>query len=73
MNKDLEATRFGLQFLYNNSPGQGSDYPFNRVYDLESLVVNLGKQSEVDYSIASAHDLLTSYSYDYTANSRFYF
>lgn len=70
MAKDLEATKFGLQYLFNNSPSQYNAYPFKKVYDLESLVVNLGKQSEVDYSIASANDLLTSYSYDYTANSR---
>ncbi len=71
MAKDLEVTKFGLQYLFDNSHENDIEYPFKRIYDLESLIVNLGRQSQVDYSIASANDLLTSYSYDYTANSRF--
>lgn len=69
MNKDLEATRFALKFLYNNTPSH-EIFPFNKVYTLENLVVNLAKYCSTEYSFESAHDLLTSYAFDYTPNSR---
>lgn len=70
MEKYIDATNFGLKFLYNNTPISNDGFPFTKIYDLENLVVNLGKHCNVDYSLESARDLLTSYTFDYTPNSR---
>lgn len=72
MSKEIEETRFGLKYLFNNTPGADArgEFPFKRIFDLESLVVNLGKRANIEYSTASAHDILTSYKFDYTPKSR---
>lgn len=69
MEKDLDSTRFGLNYLHNKSCDP-NDFPYKDVYSLESLVVNLAKFRNTDFSTESAHDLLTSYTFDYAPNSR---
>lgn len=69
MEKDIEASRFGLKYLYNNTPSNDI-FSFNKIYSLENLIVNLAKYCGMEYSFESAHDLLKSYTFDYTQNSR---
>ncbi len=69
MASDLQETYFGLKFLHDNSV-TCNEFPFRKIFDLESLVVNLGKHCDIEFSISSAKDLLTSYAFDYTPKSR---
>lgn len=69
MEKDLDSTRFGLNYLHKKSCNS-NDYPYKDIYSLENLVVSLAKFRNVSFSTESARDLLTSYAFDYAPNSK---
>ena len=69
MEKDLDSTRFGLNYLHNKSDAM-SQFPFKNIYSLENFLVSLAKFGNTDFSLESAYDLLTSYAFDFAPNSR---
>ena len=69
MSSDMQETYFGLKFLHDSALAR-NEFPFKKIFDLETLVVNLGKHCNIDFSAGSAKDLLTSYAFDYTPKSR---
>jgi hypothetical protein len=68
LNKDIVETKFGLKFLSDCSSKKCERV--DKIYDLESLVIFFGSLRNCDISNASAHELLTSFSYDYASNTR---
>ena len=70
MAKDVEETRFGLKYLFNNSMLDNESFSLKNAHELENLVINLAKNCGTEYSASSAHDLLTSYTFDYMPDSR---
>ena len=71
MSKDLEETRFGLEFLADHANHRVNIEPSSRVLDLESLLLFLFKQSSNSniVSLTCVNDILKSHTYDYTPNS----
>ncbi len=69
MTSDIQETYFGLKYLHDNAD-PCNDFPFKKILDLETLVVNLAKHCNIDFSTGSAKDLLTSYAFDYAPKSR---
>ena len=69
LSKDLEETRFGLEFLADHANHRVNIEPSSRVLDLESLLLFLIQHSpnsnKISLTPASAYDLLTSYTFDY--------
>ena len=71
MSKDIEETRFGLRFLEHQAHKEELDLkPIKKVYELECLANVLAFYGKHELAFGSALDLLTSYTYDYTANTR---
>ncbi|CAF0711813.1 unnamed protein product [Brachionus calyciflorus] len=70
MGKDVDETMFGLEFLEDQSRLENARPLFAKVYDLECLVMQLAKACNINVTYNSAHELLSSYSFDYSSNTR---
>lgn len=70
MSKDHEETKFALQYIYDTAFNRyDKEFP-EEILDLETLVVALSSLTKTNISFCSANDLLSSYTYDYSSNSR---
>lgn len=69
MSEDMEETRFGLEYLYDESRRDGVRLPemHENVSDLEWLVVGL---ADNQLSFVQSGELLSRYSYDYSSQTR---
>ncbi|RNA26759.1 maelstrom -like protein [Brachionus plicatilis] len=70
MNKDLDETKFGLEFLEYETNALDTRCLYDKIFDLESLLIQLTGYFNVNLSYNSAREILTSYSFDYASNSR---
>lgn len=70
MNKDIDETKFGLEFLEYQTNSPNSRCLYDKVFDLETLTIQLASFFNINLSYNSAREILTSYSFDYCSNSR---
>jgi protein maelstrom len=70
LNKDIEETRFALNFLRDSKKGFAENFENQRVLPLESLLIYIASLKKCEISNYSATNILTAYTYDYTPTSR---
>ena len=70
MNKDMDETKFGLEFLEYETNSRDTRCLYDKIFDLESLMIQLTSYFNINLSYNSAREILMSYSFDYSSNSR---
>lgn len=70
LSKDMDETKFGLEFLEYETNSRDTRCLYDKIFDIESLMIQLTSYFNINLSYSSAKEILASYSFDYASNSR---